>query len=314
LAHRRLDWDHGFLVRWIVSIAIVGLGVLPARDAFARRHIVQRGETLIHIARAYGCTVERIQRANRIDTTLIRIGARLTIPECGKRDRNARVATGSGRVEQRRITRRRRVAPFEIVAGQSIGAPWAGRLRGGVRLPAGDGYLVRRPNRAWGASHVVGHIERAIAAARDRYPDAKTLAIGDLSERDGGEISDHRSHQSGRDVDIGFFFKRQPDGYPESFAAANDDLDLPATWALLQALVRTADEPAGVSAIFVDHDVQRRLYKWALDHDVPRGYLDRIFQYPHGRGADVGLIRHQPNHHDHFHVRFQCPPDDGLCR
>jgi murein endopeptidase len=301
------------VVRRIIAIAIVGLGVIPARDAFARRHTVQRGETLYAIARVYGCTIERIQKANRIDTELIRAGAKLTIPDCsrGKIDRRARVAPAE---QPRRPSRRRRVAAFEAIPGQSVGAPWDGRLRDGVRLRSGDGYHVRRPSRAWGASHVVGHVERAIATARDRYPDAKTLAIGDLSAQDGGPITDHRSHQSGRDVDLGFFFKRQPDGYPDSFAPATDDLDLPATWALLQALVRTADEPSGVSAIFVDFNVQRRLFNWALDHDVPRGYLERIFQFPHGRGADAGLVRHEPNHHDHFHVRFKCVPGDDGCR
>ena len=41
------------------------------------------------------------------------------------------------------------------------------------------------------------------AAVRARFPTVHTLAIGDLSVKQGGAITQHRSHQSGRDVDIG---------------------------------------------------------------------------------------------------------------
>jgi murein endopeptidase len=202
-----------------------------------------------------------------------------------------------------------------VVAGQSIGNPWHGHLHDGVRFPDGLGYLIRRPLRAFGAAHVVTQLERAIAAVRTRFPALHTLAIGDLSARRGGALTEHRSHQSGRDVDVGLYYTTVPRGYPQSFIAATDDnLDRAATWALLYAFARTADQPAGVTAIFLDFEVQGLLYTWALDHGVPQAYLDRLFQYPHGEGAPVGLIRHAPNHDDHMHVRFKCPPGDAGCR
>ena len=40
-------------------------------------------------------------------------------------------------------------------------------------------------------------------------------------------------------------------------------------------------------------------------------HLDRVFQYPHEDGS--GLVRHHPNHHDHFHIRFKCPEKDSGC-
>jgi murein endopeptidase len=192
--------------------------------------------------------------------------------------------------------------------------PWNGRLSDGVQLPVGDGYHIRRPHRSWGCSHVVAHIARAIDAVRARFPAVHTLAIGDLSAKKGGAITDHRSHQSGRDVDIGLYYRAVPRGYPRSFVDATPaNLDCAATWALLHAFARTADEPAGVAAIFLDYDVQGQLYTWALDHGVPADYLRRLFQYPHGEGAMTGLVRHEPNHADHLHVRFRCPPGDGRC-
>jgi hypothetical protein len=82
---------------------------------------------------------------------------------------------------------------------------------------------------------------------------------------------------------------------------------------LLQAFAKTADDDIGVQKIYLDFGVQGRLYKWAVAHDVPRGYLDELFQYPHGRGANQGLVRHEPHHDDHMHVRFKCAPDDDGC-
>ena len=66
--------------------------------------------------------------------------------------------------------------------------------------------------------------------------------------------------------------------------------------------------------IFLDFDVQGILYHWAHDHGVSERRLERIFQYPHGRGSSEGIVRHEPNHDNHMHVRFKCPSDDTACR
>jgi murein endopeptidase len=132
-----------------------------------------------------------------------------------------------------------------------------------------------------------------------------TLAIGDLSARRGGKIADHQSHQSGLDVDVGFYFHHVPDGYPDRFVAANADLDLAATWALLTAFIRTADLDTGVQTIFLDYDVQARLHAYARQRGTPDADLAMIFQYPRGKDALAGLVRHWPSHADHMHVRFK---------
>ena len=73
-----------------------------------------------------------------------------------------------------------------------------------------------------------------------------TLAIGDLSRDGGGKMGNHHSHQSGLDVDVGFYFHHVPDGYPDRFVGANDDLDLDAMWALTLAFARTSTLDDGV--------------------------------------------------------------------
>lgn len=208
-----------------------------------------------------------------------------------------------------------RYEPRQIARGQSLGAPWAGRLQHATALPPGDGYILRRPERAYGTQTTIELTERAISETLEAFPDEHVLAIGDISAPSGGLITQHRSHQSGRDIDVGLFYREQPAGYPASFIHADEDnLDCAATFKLLESFLATADDDGGVLMIFLDFDVQGILYDWALDHGVSERRLERIFQYPHGRGSSEGIVRHEPNHDNHMHVRFKCPADDTGCR
>jgi murein endopeptidase len=293
---------------------------LLATPALAGRHVVQRGETLEHVAKVYGCTTDAVLRANRLKNTLVKAGTVVTVPACNvgaraktrtrlakrgaddlddRAERALAVIDGTSVVTATRATQIDSDEPSE-----SIGQPWNGRLENGEALPQGDGYQIRRPGRAFGASHVVEHLQGAIAGVRAMY-DVHTLAIGDLSARGGGKIGDHHSHQSGLDVDVGFYFHAVPAGYPDRFVAANDDLDLEAMWALTTAFARTADLDTGVQMIFLDYAVQEQLYTFAKKRGTPDDDLAMIFQYPRGKETLAGLVRHWPNHADHFHVRFK---------
>jgi Penicillin-insensitive murein endopeptidase len=197
--------------------------------------------------------------------------------------------------------------------GQSIGAPWAGRLQNATRLALGNGAFIRRPQRTFGTKTTVEHIRSAVRATRASFPKMHALAVGDLSAQHGGWISEHNSHRSGRDVDLGFFFKRRPPGYPESFVRATDEnLDRAATWALLVNLLGSYGKDGGVQMIFLDYGVQGLLYKWALAAGVKQRLLGQIFQYPNGAGGG-GIVRHAPNHDNHFHVRYRCAKADAAC-
>jgi len=279
-------------VRRLVVIALA----LASGSAEAGRHVVQRGETLEHVAAAYGCTVDTLLRANKLRTTLVRPGTVVEVPPCTHqvraRTREARRAPDDDRARRALDVIDGTAAVSERAA--SVGAPWDGKLRGGAPLPRSEGYEIRRPHRAYGASHVVDHVQRAIAEVRALYPDVHALAIGDLSAPHGGKLADHRSHQSGLDVDVGFYFSKVPAGYPASFVEANADLDLEATWALIVAFTRTAGQPGGLDVIFLDEAVQARLYRMARKRGTPEDQLAEI----------AGLVRHWPNHADHLHVRF----------
>lgn len=252
----------------------------------AREHLVAKGETLSGIAERYELTLSELRAANRLDGNMIRVGQRLRLPK----------PKGQAR------------------AGQSRGHVDEGTLHEPTQLPQNAAYYRRRLPRTYATAPLVRHTIRAVEAVRARWPEVHRLAIGDLSDADGGPLTGHRTHQSGRDIDLGFYFLDAPAGYPKQFAAGTgDNLDADRTWALLEGFVRTADEPDGVELVYLDYEIQRSLYAAARRDGWTVEQLARVFEYPDGRGASGRVVRHLWNHHDHLHVRFRCPPGDGTC-
>jgi murein endopeptidase len=311
----------------LVAPAAISMLLIANVAGAEGRHKVERGETLEHVAHAHGCAVDVVLRANHLNTTLVPAGTIVYVPSCTLRvrarsredvmaripstdDERARYALAvidGAKIDRGPPMAARRTEPARTPSGpsQSIGQPWQGRLRGGAAFPDGDGYWVRRPDKAFGAVHVVEGVRRAIAEVRKTYSDVHTLSIGDLSAPHGGQLGRHVSHQSGLDVDIGFYFTHKPEGYPETFVTANGDLDLEATWALIEAFANTAQADGGVQVIFLDHAVQGRLHRWAKSEGIAADKLSAILQYPRNADTQAGVVRHWPSHSNHIHVRFK---------
>lgn len=258
--------------------------------ASSREYVVVSGDTLAGIAERHGTTVEELRSLNDIEGSLIRVGQALNLPGSSKRSVRA-------------------------LAGQSIGRPDHGYLRKPTRLPRSSQYYRRRVERTYAVANLIDHTLNAIASVHDRFPKAHRLAIGDLSDEDGGSLSGHASHQSGRDIDIGLFYRQVPAGYPEEFVVATkSSFDAAATWALLESLVATTGQAGGVEKVFVDYELQGWLYAEARKRGWSKTRLVDVFQYPDGKSAKHGVIRHVPKHDDHLHVRFACLPDDRACK
>lgn len=327
--------------------ARTGLAVLLGLPASVQAssssiHVVEPGDTLWKLARARGCSVEQLRAANPRHDAL-HPGDTLVVPPCTVsksstaytvepgdtlsalalrwdvdldllRDHNG-IRGSTIRIGQRLLVPPKEPAPPRWVAGQSSGRPQRGRLHDGQQLPSDPAYFRRRPQRAWGATHVVQQVRSAVAAVRMRHPRVHRLAIGDLSAPRGGPISEHHSHQSGRDVDLGLYYQKRPAGYPQAFvprsAAA---LDLAATWSLIEALYEQSRHPGGPEKIFLDYEIQKELYLYAREQGISKNVLGKIFQYPQGPWTQGRLVQHVRKHDDHVHVRFACPPDDAGCQ
>lgn len=179
----------------------------------------------------------------------------------------------------------------------SIGKPNRGALRDGVQLTDAEHWEVVAEDHAWGTRESVANIIRAVHAVEARFPGGHKLHIGDLSREHGGRLYPHRSHQSGRDVDLGYYYLPGVRGHWYRHATPRT-LDRERTWALLEALV--AD--GGIEYLFMDRSVQRMLREHAASLGVDEARLDEIFQ--HGSHHPAPIVRHTWGHATHMHVRF----------
>jgi penicillin-insensitive murein endopeptidase len=186
---------------------------------------------------------------------------------------------------------------LEALGPLSLGSPDAGLLVNPIAMPEGALWTIREASESYGTAETIDFVATAITAVEARNPGSPRLVIGDISRPDGGRLNRHRSHQAGRDVDLGFYYLRGECG--EFKVARKGDLDLPRTWALVRALLTETD----VERIFLDRALQRLLYAQALQEGEDRDWLDDVF----GRLGDEerkGVIQHEKKHKNHLHVRF----------
>lgn len=313
------------------------------------RHTVAPGETLGEIAAEYGVKVKHLMKWNKLKNAhSIRVGQTLSmyIPkgqasgggrsrgsnvkeyyEVKKGDNLGSVAKKLG-VSTRKLkkwNRSIRKPPHTLRIGQKLryykwvgsdgrnsqsrGHAFRGRLLNGEPLKSGAGYKVRSPGRAYGTDQTVSLIRKVCRKYTRKFRGAPKVVIGDISFKRGGYMRPHKSHQSGRDVDMGYVHKgnRQLDNF-ESMNKHN--LDVAKTWYLVKSFVDTGE----VEYMFIDHGIQRLLYEYAVSHGVSKTWLEANMQYPRGRGATKAPIRHARGHRNHMHIRFRCPKDDKACR
>src|SRR5690606_20009654 len=126
----------------------------------------------------------------------------------------------------------------ESLGSLSLGTPNAGALFNGVQLTEDRFFAPVDPDNAWGTQETVAYLRAAVARVHAVFPDSPPLYVGHLSARRGGPLSPHQSHQSGRDVDIGYYYK---DGGRWYRRATPANLDMARTWALVRALVIESD-------------------------------------------------------------------------
>ena len=187
-----------------------------------------------------------------------------------------------------------------------------GRIRNARLMPEGRGYFLRNiRTHEWGTDLTIQSLMTAFELYADKYPDAPPINVGDISKRRGGKINPHKSHQSGRDVDVGFV--HTPEIAREAkqhFTRANaENLDAEKTWFFIKTLIQTGN----VQKIFVDTQVQKLLWSVAKDELTPE-QRDQIFSWPHRSTSSSAIFQFWPGHRNHFHVRFKCPPNQPGCR
>ena len=134
--------------------------------------------------------------------------------------------------------------------------------------------------------------------ASERTVPTPVLHIGDISTREGGHLAPHISHQSGRDVDLGYYYTTDEKWYT---TANQTNLDLPRTWAFVRITISETD----VQALFIDRKIQVILREYAQSIGEDEAWLDQIFG---GESTKLRpLIMHEDGHETHIHVRYFNP-------
>jgi len=202
-----------------------------------------------------------------------------------------------------------RYAPGTV--SRSVGAPNRGRIENAAPFPQGEGWVLRgfRP-RSYATRQTVRTLAVALAEWHERYPDANPVKIGELSKRGGGRVKPHKSHRTGRDVDIGYVM-REPDEGHRFVAVTADNLDARATWGLVSRLLASG----AVESIFMANAVQEQLLPYAAQ-SLTEAEQRAVFSIlePDARAKKKTAIKAVRGHDDHMHVRFQCTEADLQCR
>jgi murein endopeptidase len=179
----------------------------------------------------------------------------------------------------------------------SLGQPSAGLLLNGIQATECAHYKVVAPAGAYGTEETLRYLGAALARVHREFPGTEPLWLGHISGPRGGRLSPHISHQSGRDVDLSFFYRSNAQWYRRGTA---ENLDLARNWAFVRALIIETD----VEMILIDHSILNLLHRYASEQGEDPTWLESLFR---GGGGQRAILRHAPGHATHFHIRFYNP-------
>ncbi len=187
----------------------------------------------------------------------------------------------------------------------SIGPAANGRLLFGRPYQGGEGIYVRVPPRhactvpevAW----ALGFLAREV---RRQHPGGPDMVVSDISRCGGGRFPPHRTHQSGRDVDMRYFQLGIARGFYDYIFVGPWNFDVARVWVMVETI--HAHDLAEVVYIDVAH--QKALHAYATEQlGYTREALGPIISWPHARRRLASLVQHMPGHHNHLHIRFRAP-------
>ncbi len=169
---------------------------------------------------------------------------------------------------------------------QAYGFYAEGKLKDPTQLPnEGFGFsrYLRKKDRSWGTTDMITLIQNVAEVFYKKFPEFGPLAIGDISQREGGDITPHAAHQNGLDADLLYVKNPKSKSYDPQ-----GNLDL---FKLIVASQR-------VNRIFLSPTMKKNLCQHAKKNNL--------------MGDDLTLetlhrLRPIEKHTTHFHIRMTCP-------
>ncbi|MFC1731645.1 penicillin-insensitive murein endopeptidase [candidate division KSB1 bacterium] len=194
------------------------------------------------------------------------------------------------------------------VDSKSKGSPSSGKLENAASLPIEGPYLVlsphaRKRNRNYGTTELVIGMQKWGCALKKAY--GIKMLFADMSAKNGGDISLHASHESGRDVDLGIIFndngrRTMVMKSATSGKRAASNYDAEANWFLMKSMVTYSN----VKYIGLDSRLSKPSLEWAKNHNEDPEMISKV----------KSKLRSWTNHHHHYHIRINCPEGDSECR
>lgn len=278
------------------SLRVHAVNPPPPRER--QEHVVRKGETWESVAKQHGLEVEQLQVWNR---------------QLGKKPLSAKQKLALWREPPPPsapdgLGLASKLAQIRVRAGGiSIGKASRGRLVRGVELPERpDLYTRRKPEESFGSTHTITQLMAAVTRFRHETGFNRAVVIGGISKARGGRFRPHKSHQSGRDIDIRMPLTAAGEGKKH---VGPGDIDWRATWRLIHAFLVGGE----VEYVFLEHALQKRLYKAARESGATKEQLALWLQWPNKPKTNKGVIRHVKGHVVHFHVRIRCAETEKFC-
>jgi hypothetical protein len=184
------------------------------------------------------------------------------------------------------------------------------RFYSGIEMIQGFGYKFVHAGRQtnWGTKPLVDGLRRIAAYMRGTGKAETDLAVGDISSVNGGRLGGHVSHQTGRDVDIGFYmteagsgkavdalsfvrFTGGRDGLTGNYEGRAVRFDAERNWLLVQAILANPDPAFKPTHIFIAKHLEGAVL--AAAGNSP------------DRARAAALMSYWPGHDNHLHLRVQ---------
>jgi murein endopeptidase/LysM repeat protein len=283
----------------------------PPLERMRQRYVVRRGDSWSTIAKRFDVDRQRLRSVWNPSQTELKAGDAIVVwVDAPPPEPESPPPSTSPTPAATPAPPKAPAAPLPLVAvaklGKSVGTPTRGRLVDGVQLPDNPSvYTLRNPEQSFGSSHAVEQLQRALATFRRDTGFDREIVVCDMSRRRGGRFRPHRSHTSGRDVDIRLPLRRGV--APGTIPVAASLVDWDAAWRLVKTLLATEQ----VRYVFLARSRQRPLYQAALRAGESEAGLADVIEV--AARMRTALVRHSAGHIKHIHVRFRCAADEPQC-